>query len=85
MKQYRIKIIERHNGKMCYIPQVGMLDIWSNLVTYPEMKQYVLIKLTLENVYETEEEALALINHYKKQEEILKEFEIKETTYKDIL
>ena len=49
------------------------------------MKKYVLINPTFENVFETEEEALALINQYKKQEEILKEFEIKETTFKTIL
>ena len=85
MKKYRIKIIERHNVQICYIPQVGMLDIWSNLVTYSEMKQYVTINLTLENIYETEEEALGIINKYKKQEEILKEFKIKETTFKTIL
>jgi hypothetical protein len=59
-------------------------DLKSKIIRQ-EMKKYVLINPTFENVFETEEEALALINQYKKQEEILKEFEIKETTFKTIL
>jgi hypothetical protein len=90
MKQYRIKIIERHNGQMSYTPQVGMLNIWSSILTLSNatmsLKMYELtINPNLGDVFESEEEALKVINQYKKQEEIHDGFKIKEITYKDIL
>jgi hypothetical protein len=90
MKKYRIKIIERHNGDICYIPQFGMSNIWSNIVflinpiTGNTMKQ-VRINAVLEKEFDTEEEALKMINQHKIQEEIDEGFKIKTTTYKDIL
>jgi hypothetical protein len=90
MMKYRIKIIERHNGQMSYIPQVGMLNTWSTILTLvsPTMslKMYELTtNPNLGDVFESEEEAIEVINQYKKQEEINLGFKIKEITYKDIL
>lgn len=89
MKKYRIKIIERHNGEICYIPQFGMANIWSNLIfmisPFGNHANQVITHLKQEISCTTEEEALQLINQHKNQEKILEGFKIKTEKYKDIL
>ena len=89
---YRIKIEERRNGEKRYIPQVGTPKLrtgrviwlytnWENIIT--QHNRYILTNGMTES-YNTEEEALNVIEGFKKS--ILEEegYKVKSTTYKMI-
>ena len=90
MKKYRIKIVERNNGEITYIPLVedGNVDKYIKYVINPVFGNRMNVVETLLNFpceCKTEEEALTMINKFKAQEEEEYGKQIKTTTYKDIL
>lgn len=93
---YRIKIEERNNGDKWYIPQVGTsklkigkFDIlsreWKNIIEdKPSYKPSFWISSLTEYAYNTEQQALDIIEGYKQYLIDEKSKEIKSTTYKTI-
>jgi hypothetical protein len=92
MSFYRIKIEEKNNGEKRYIPQVGTPKLktgrtiwlytnWENILTHHN--RYIALNGMTES-YNTEQEALNVIEGYKKS--ILEEEgkKVKSTTYKMI-
>jgi hypothetical protein len=92
MSHYRIKIEERYNGEKRYIPQVSRLVntggwikrqriVWDNILTYDHgHRTDSIIKYS----YLTEQEALDIIESYKKQIDKKNGEEVKSVTYKII-
>ena len=86
--KYRIKIVELNNGNISYIPQVLKINIenkqeWCNI--YDILNE----KMIFENFvnfahYDSEIQSLGIIEKHKQQVELLKSFEIKKITYKEI-
>ena len=89
---YRIKIEERNNGEKHYIPQVGTPKLrtgriiflntnWENIITHHNR---YMSSNGMTELYNTEQEALNVIEGYKKS--ILEEDgkKVKSTTYKTI-
>lgn len=90
MRKYRIKIIERNNGLVEYIPQTNVEDnTWVNLVfqinPLGQQIQEVVLQPTIKHLCATEEEALVMINKHKEQERIAHGFEIKSEAFKEVL
>jgi len=92
MSHYRIKIEERNNGEKRYIPQVSRLVIsggwikrqrivWDNILTYDYGHR---ADSVIKHSYSTEQEALDLIESYKKEIEKKNGEEVKSVTYKMI-
>ena len=92
MSFYRIKIEEKNNGEKRYIPQVGTPKLktgrtiwlytnWENILTHHN--RYILTNSMTES-YNTEQEALNVIESFKKN--ILEEDgnKVKSITYKMI-
>jgi hypothetical protein len=92
MSFYRIKIEEKNNGEKRYIPQVGTPKLrtgrtiwlytnWENILTHHN--RYIALNSMTES-YNTEQEALNVIEGFKKN--ILEEDgkKVKSTTYKTI-
>jgi hypothetical protein len=92
MSFYRIKIEEKNNGEKRYIPQVGTPKLrtgrvvwlgtnWENILT--DCNRYITLNGMSES-YNTEQEALNVIEGFKKY--ILEEDgkKVKSTTYKTI-
>jgi|LakMenEpi03Aug12_release.lakeMendotaPanAssembly.Ray.scaffolds.fasta_scaffold3439269_1 uncharacterized protein YegP (UPF0339 family) len=92
MSFYRIKIEEKNNGEKRYIPQVGTPKLktgrtiwlytnWENILTHHN--RYIALNGMTES-YNTEQEALNVIESFKKN--ILEEDgnKVKSTTYKTI-
>jgi len=92
MSFYRIKIEEKNNGEKRYIPQVGTPKLrtgrvvwlgtnWENIIT--QYNRYILTNGMTES-HNTEQEALNVIESFKKN--ILEEDgnKVKSTTYKTI-
>jgi hypothetical protein len=89
---YRIKIEERNNGKKLYIPQVGIPKLrtgrivwlgtnWENIIT--QYNRYILTNGMTES-HNTEEEALKVIEGFKKSVMEEEGYKVKSTTYKTI-
>ena len=89
---YRIKIEQRNNGEKHYIPQVGIPKLrtgrviwlytnWENIITHHNR---YMSSNGMTELYNTEQEALNVIEGYKKS--ILEEEgkKVKSTTYKTI-
>lgn len=95
---YRIKIEERNNGEKRYVPQFGkpLLKIgkfkflyleWWNIRYLPEYfkfpgKRSFDYSKTIKMSFDTEEEALSIIEECKEYIQIKKDEEIKRTTFK---
>jgi hypothetical protein len=89
MNRYRIKVETNHQGERSYIPQVGEVYIkgkifqnlfteWGNIIcgsVYPYKSVY------LEQPYQTEEEALEVIESYKNYLETEGLEEVKDIKY----
>lgn len=89
---YRIKIEERHNGEKRYIPQVGKTKLrtgriiwlntnWENIIT--QYNRYILTNGMTES-HNTEEEALKVIEGFKKSVIEEEGYKVKSTTFKTI-
>lgn len=89
MGYYRVKINEKNNGVKEYIPQVAELSViskwcpktfikWENIITNSYATKY------MTTIYDTEQEALDVIENYKKY--LINEHEnsVKSTSYKII-
>jgi len=92
MSHYRIKIEERNNGEKRYIPQVSRLVntggwikrqriVWDNILTYGHGHR---TDSSIKHSYSTEQEALDIIESYKKQIDKKIGEEVKSVTYKII-
>ena len=89
---YRIKIEERNNGEKRYIPQVGTPKLrtgrivwlgtnWENIIT--QYNRYILTNCMTE-LHNTEEEALKVIEGFKKSVMEEEGYKVKSTTFKTI-
>lgn len=89
---YRIKIEERNNGEKRYIPQVGRPKLrtgrvvwlgtnWENIIT--QYNRYILTNGMTES-HNTEEEALKVIEGFKKSVMEEEGYKVKSTTFKTI-
>jgi hypothetical protein len=87
--KYRIKIAELNNGHLHYVPQVLKKNNlkgleWHNI--YNILGEKIIFEHIVNFVdYDSEIEALEIIEKHKHQIEWLKSFEIKKITYKEIL
>ena len=90
---YRIKIEEKYNGEILYIPQVCELKITGKWIKRQELVWYNIIgdgELTMAlsetstAKYKTEEYALKIIENHKNVDVIREGNKIKSTTYKII-
>lgn len=84
MKQYRIKIVEKNNGEFDYIPQFGNMNIIHQRDIFFEKTPFLILSKS-EEIYQTEQEALDIINIYKDQQNRLEGFYTKNITYKNII
>jgi hypothetical protein len=86
--KYRIKIVELNNGDISYIPQVLKINIenkeeWCSI--YDMFNEKMIFEHFINFVhYDSEIQALKIIEKHKQQVELLKSFEIKKITYKEI-
>jgi hypothetical protein len=89
MSYYRVKIEEKNNGKKSYIPQVAKLSVmskwcpkafikWENIITNSYATKY------MSTIYYTEQEALNVIENYKKHLNDEYKNSVKSTSYKII-
>jgi hypothetical protein len=94
MKKFRIQINELNNGGKEYIPQVGIPKLNIGRFCYLGFDWYNILSDNIDNfqitytakyIYYNEEEALNIIEKYKRYLDYKKSKENKSTSYKEIL
>lgn len=85
MRKYRIKIEENRLGIKSYTPQVklGFFKNWENIVQDSILNSFS-ISSTTRHLYNTEKDALLVIEGYKKMVQKRHSEETKKITYKNL-